>query len=352
MGHPSVQHDLADVLRRFHQRVRRRRLREREHAVDHRLRAAGLVERPHALAQRVGDPDLPLGRAGAHRRSGHREPLQHDRHPVDLGLAAVQERDDHEPALDREAAQVLRDVVAAHHVEHQLDAALAGDRRDLGHEVAGPVVDRVIRADSPAERRLVVAADRRDHLRAERLRVLDRRVADAARAAVDQDRLARGELSPLEHVVPDGERVLRQARRLEQRQALRRRQAVPRRRDAVLRVAAAGRERADLVADAPRRDVRTDCGDRARDLESDDRRRAGRRRIVAQALDAIGAVDPGVADADQHVAGARLRHRSFGHAEHVGGAGLAHRDVAHGRGQGRHGAIMRDGGEAGRRASA
>ncbi len=255
----------------------------------------------------------------------------------------MQERDDDQAPLDREAAQVLRDVVAADHVEHELDAALARDRRDLGGEVGGPVVDRVVGAEIPAEGRLIVAADRGDHLRAERLRVLDRRVADAAGAAVDQDRLARGEPPALEHVVPDRERVLGQARGLEERQPSRRRQAVPGRRDAELGVAAAGRQRAHLVTDAPSGHGRTDRRDGAGDLEPDDRRRSRRRRIVARSLDAVGPVDACVADADQHVARGGSRHGSLGERENVGRARLAHRHVAHGRGRGRHGRIIAEG---------
>ena len=75
----------------------------------------------------------------------------------------------HQPSFEREAAQVLLDVVAADHVEHDVDAALAGDARDLGDEVLRPVVDRVIGAERAAERGLVVAADRREHRCAEML---------------------------------------------------------------------------------------------------------------------------------------------------------------------------------------
>ena len=53
----------------------------------------------------------------------------------------------HEPAFERQALQVLLDVVAADHVEDDVDAALAGDPRDLGDEVLRPVVDRVIGAE-------------------------------------------------------------------------------------------------------------------------------------------------------------------------------------------------------------
>ena len=63
------------------------------------------------------------------------EPLHHDVAPVDLGAAALQEGDEHEPAVERQALQVLLDVVAADDVEHEIDAALPRDVRDLGDEV-------------------------------------------------------------------------------------------------------------------------------------------------------------------------------------------------------------------------
>src|SRR6266567_4466820 len=47
---PHGKHDLADVLRRFHERVRGRGLLEREHAVDHGLESALLEQGPDAFA--------------------------------------------------------------------------------------------------------------------------------------------------------------------------------------------------------------------------------------------------------------------------------------------------------------
>ena len=102
---------------------------------------------------------------------------------------------------------------------------LAGDPRDLGDEILRPVVDRVIGAERPAERGLVVAARRREHRRAELLGELDRREADAARAAVDQHFLAALQAAAIDEVVPDGEVIFGQARGFEQREARRDRQA-------------------------------------------------------------------------------------------------------------------------------
>ena len=47
----------------------------------------------------------------------------------------LQESDLHQAAIERQAAQVARDVVAADHVEDHVDAAVAGEPRHLGHEI-------------------------------------------------------------------------------------------------------------------------------------------------------------------------------------------------------------------------
>ena len=95
-----VEHDLADVLRRFHQRVRGGRLGERKHAVDDRSSPAPRSNSGQTFArERLRDADLARGRARAQRRAGDGQPLHHDVAPVDLDAAAVQEGDDDEAAL-------------------------------------------------------------------------------------------------------------------------------------------------------------------------------------------------------------------------------------------------------------
>ena len=93
------------------------------------------------------------------------------------------------------ALQVRLDVVAADHVEHDVDAALAGDAPDLGDEVLRLVVDRVIGADRRGRTRPSPSLPAVVNTMApKRLGELDRREADAAGAAVDQHRLAGGEV--------------------------------------------------------------------------------------------------------------------------------------------------------------
>ena len=68
---------------------------------------------------------------------------------------------------------------------------LLGDLEHALREVLVLVEDRVVGAERPAGRRLVLAADGHDHGRgAERLGELDRRGADARGAAVHEQGLA------------------------------------------------------------------------------------------------------------------------------------------------------------------
>ena len=58
--------------------------------------------------------------------------------------------------------------------------------------------------------------------------------------------------------------------------------------------------------------------------------------LVALALHHVRTVDPGRGDADQHLAGTRLRHGTFDNAQHVRSARLARIDRRHCRGDGVH----------------
>src|SRR5690606_7169345 len=114
----------------------------------------------------------------------------HEVGEVDSALAAAEQSDDDEPALDREAAHVARHVIAAHHVEHEIHAVAAGLLLDDLDEILGPVVDRALGAELDASLAFGGRAGGGVDRGAERLRKLDCGRADAARAAVDQDALA------------------------------------------------------------------------------------------------------------------------------------------------------------------
>ena len=152
-----------------------------------------------------------------------------------------------------ESGEVAGEIGAADHVEHDIDAAPSREGLGLGDEILRPVIDGEIRAERAAEGAFFVRARRRDHLGAESLGELDRGRADAAGAAMNEQRLAGLEAPAREDVVVDGEEGFRHARRLNQAQAFGNRQAERGGGDAIIGVAAGAEQRADLVADAQAR---------------------------------------------------------------------------------------------------
>ena len=87
--------------------------------------------------------------------------------------------------------------------------------------------------------------------------------------------------------------------------------------------------RADLVADRPAVDTLAQGLDDPADLEPRDVRLAGRRRVVALALQQVGPVDPGGGDPHEHLAGARRGGVDVGEDERVGTAELGEGDRLH-----------------------
>jgi hypothetical protein len=131
---------------------------------------------------------------------------------------------------------------------------------------------------------------------------LDRGGADAARAAVDQRRLARREACGIEEIGPHGEERLGQRRRVEKVHAARHRQHATLRSGAEFRIAATGDERANLVADFEFADISCAFDYFARNFHSENRRGAFRRRVKPFRLQEIGAVQARARDLDQHLA--------------------------------------------------
>ena len=77
--------------------------------------------------------------------------------------------------------------------------------------------------------------------------------------------------------------------------------------DDLLRVAAAGEQRHRAIADVPAADVRSDLDHLARAFQAEDRGGAGRRRIVAFALEQIGAIHRRRAHANAQFVGRQRR---------------------------------------------
>src|SRR5690606_19338635 len=97
-----------------------------------------------------------------------------------------------------------------------------------------------------------------------------------------------------------------------------------------LGVAAAGQQRADLVALRQVRHALADGRDDAGALQPEHLGRAGRRRIVALALQEVGAVDAGGGDLDDDLAGSGLGRGDVGDDEALGSSGLFHDHGSHG----------------------
>ncbi len=243
---------------------------------------------------------------GPRRRARQRGALAQDRHDVDLGPHSTHEGDQRDAAVKRQRREVALEVAAADHVEDHIDATALGEVHRLGDEVLLAVVDHAMRTGLRAEAELVAAADGGHHAGPEGAGHLDRRGADTAGTAVDQEALAGLQRRTREDVVPDREAGLGHSGRFWHCHARRNRQAMRGGHHALLRIAAAGVS-AQTIADPPALHAGPERRHAARDFEPDDRRGAGRRRIAADALRAVGPVHAREGDVDQQRAGCRHR---------------------------------------------
>ena len=232
-------------------------------------------------------------------------------------------------AILGQAFEVARDVIARDHIEHQVDALATGDPRHFGDEIGRLVVNRMRRTQFARRCAFCLAPAGYDDPQAEQAAKADRHGADAAGAAVDQDRLALARPAALKDIVPDGKQRFGQRRRLSQGKPGRDRQAVTRVGQAIFAVTAARYQRADLLA------VEQPCvpfsrrHDSAGNFEAGDRRGASRRWITSHTLRDIGPVDPGEGDFHQHLASPRARHGQALRAQNFWAARRIEADCRH-----------------------
>src|ERR1019366_6380040 len=316
------QNDFPDVRAALHVAVRGGGLGEREDAIHQHLHRPRFQQRPDAGAQFRRDLAFLGDGARAHGGPGHREALLHDLRQINRSLGALLDGDLYEASTRGKHLQIARRVRCAHHVEHQIDVT-----KLLG-EIEFPVIDGPLRPELHADAALLFTACRGEYRGAKRAGELDGGGADAAGTAVHQHALAGRQVSDLEDVGPDGEKGLRDAGGLLHGDALRHRQTLHAGHQAVLGVAAAGRERADAVPFLPI-GVRGRGGDGTRDFQSEDRRRARRRRILAGALQHVRTIDPRRLDTNQHFTGPWHGHRTLDEMENVRRTGLCEGDVVH-----------------------
>ena len=236
-------------------------------------------------------------------------------------LGAALNGDRHVASVLGQAGEVARHIIAADHVDDDVDAAPIGDAVHLLDEVLRPVVDRRVRAELERPRAFGVAFRRSRSFAA-------RTSCPSAIAIVPMPLVppCTSTQSP-SAAKPRSNRLTQTVNRVSgiaaastSDSASRNGQAGARRRDAIFGIAAAGDQRADLLPDQrARRRARRD--DFSRDLEPEDVGRAGRRRIEAPALQYVGPVDPGRGDLDQDFVRARPRHRPLDHRQLVRAVG-------------------------------
>src|SRR5437773_8030308 len=93
------QHDLSNVLARFHQTVGFGRFGEWKRAIDDRANTAFFEQRPDLIEQRGRDVTFLLDRAGTQRGAGERQPPAHEPIEIDGRSRPAHEADLHETSV-------------------------------------------------------------------------------------------------------------------------------------------------------------------------------------------------------------------------------------------------------------
>ena len=243
--------------------------------------------------------------------------LHHQQAQIDVGLGTAHEADQHQPAADVQVAQIVHQVSGPHRIEDHVDTA--GLRPGLHHlmEVVGVPVGTAVGAQLDTAGDLVGAAGGDEAGVMEGLAHGDRRRADAAGARMQQHALLL--LQPGLHVqvqVGSGKH-LGNSSGADRVEAARHLQHLPRRHHHLFGIAAAGEQRAHLIARSHATDALAHLEHLARALQAEDGASARRWRVAARALHQIGAIDGGGFDADAHLPGAEFGDRGVGPGEGV-----------------------------------
>ena len=131
------------MLARIHQAMGAGGVGEGEGGVDYRPQLPLLYEWPDRGRQLVGDQRLEGGGARPEGRAGKGQPALHDHRDEQFRAWPALDRDRDVAALFGEAFEIARQIIAADHVEHDVDAAPVGQPLDLGDEILRLVIDRV-----------------------------------------------------------------------------------------------------------------------------------------------------------------------------------------------------------------
>ena len=195
----------------------------------------------------------------------------------------------------------------------------------------------MVGAELKAGRAFLIGTGGGDDGRAEGFGELDRRGADARRAAMDEEGLTGLQAAALEDIGPDGKEGLGDRTGLGERQALGSGQGIALVDHGVFGIAAAGDEGADGCSNRKAIGTLALRHHRAREFEAGNVGSARRRVVAALTLQNVGAVDAGGSDGDQDLAGAGLGDRACFRPEDLGAAGGRHADRRHRFGNARHG---------------
>lgn len=109
--------------------------------MNNRQAETGIEQRPDVDLQSVGDRLLLCFGSGAKCRAGKRQALEHDRHDVQVHLAAFEEGDLHKPAFHGQRIDISLQVATPDHIEDQVDPLACGFGVDHLDEVFFVVVD-------------------------------------------------------------------------------------------------------------------------------------------------------------------------------------------------------------------
>ena len=215
-------------------------------------------------------------------------------------------------------------------IQDQVDAAAVGGLLDDGGEVLARVVDHVRGAELEYPLPLAGRCGDVDLClrRQQRAQVECRRV-DATAAAMKQGPLAVTQAADREDVQVRGDVGLADAGSLFEARGLGNREGVAGVGGGILGVAAAGHQAHDAVAYPPAVNALAVLCDRAGHLEAEDLGLAGWGRVVALALDDVGAVDGRGRDFDEELAGSGRRALDLAQAHDLWATGPVQQDGSH-----------------------
>ena len=267
------------MLARFHPRMGSRSFGQRKSPVHHRTQSAIFDKWPCILRDLLRQQCFELRRTRPQSGAGQSEAAAHHYRHVELRLCPALHRDRDMASLFGEALEIAWHIIARDHVQHQIDPLAASNPGHLRDEILALVINRMGGPEFQRARAFFRAAAGDDDRQVKQPAERNRHGADAAGAAVDQDRFALFGPAALEDIVPDGKQRFRQGRSFGQRQPFWHRQTMPGIGSAIFSITAARNKRADVGSQQFVRDARAQRHDCPGDLEAGDRRSPGGRRI-------------------------------------------------------------------------